>query len=144
MKMTLLRGLLMLDAAILFLLGALLILAPRLIEQSFNFSSLPNAVSYLIGLWGCLFTTTAVGYVMAAADPLRHLVWIQIGIGRGVLECIVGIVYLTQGIVTFRQAGVGIIVAAAIALAYIVLYPRKPRVVAAGIGGSRPATAPPA
>src|SRR5437763_15078295 len=101
MKMTLLRGLLMLDAAILFLLGALLILAPHLIEQAFGFSGLPSAVSYLIGLWGCLFATTAIGYVVAAADPLRHLLWIQLGIGRGALECAVGIVYLAQGIVSF-------------------------------------------
>ena len=140
--MTLLRGLLMLDAAILFLLGALLILAPHLIEQAFGFSGLPAAVSYLIGLWGCLFATTALGYVMAAADPLRHLIWIQIGIGRGALECIVGIVYLAQGVVTARQAGIGILVAAAIALAYVVLYPRKPRLVEGPMGGAQPAAAP--
>jgi len=141
MKMTLLRGLLMLDAAILFLLGALLILAPHLIEQAFGFSGLPSAVSYLIGLWGCLFATTAFGYVMAAADPLRHLIWIQIGIGRGALECVVGIVYLAQGIVTFRQAGLGIIVAAAMAVAYVALYPRKPRLIESGIGGQPAAAA---
>lgn len=144
MKMTLLRGLLMLDAAILFLLGALLILAPHVIEQAFGFSGLPAAVSYLIGLWGCLCATTAFGYVMAAADPLRHLIWIQIGMGRGALECALGIVYLAQGIVTFRQAGIGIIVAAAISLAYVALYPRKPRLVEGGAGGAgaRPATVP--
>jgi hypothetical protein len=144
MKMTLLRGLLMLDAAILFLLGALLLLAPHLIEQAFGFSALPAAVSYLIGLWGCLFATTAIGYVMAAADPLRHLIWIQIGIARGALECIVGIVYLARGTVTPRQAGIGIAAAAAISLAYVVLYPRKPRLIEGGIDGGRPATASPA
>lgn len=142
--MTLLRGLLMLDAAILFLLGALLILAPQVIEQAFGFSGLPTAVSYLIGLWGCLFATTAIGYVMAAADPLRHLIWIQIGIGRGALECILGIVYLAQGVVSMRQAGVGIVVAAAMCLTYVILYPRKPRLVEGGLGAGRPATAPPA
>ena len=143
MKMTLLRGLLMLDAAILFLLGALLILAPHLIEQAFGFSGLPSAVSYLIGLWGCLFATTAVGYVMAAADPLRQLIWIQIGIVRGALECLVGIVYLAQGIVIFRQAGVGIILAAAMAVAYVALYPRKPRMIESGGAGPQSATATP-
>src|SRR4051812_13775704 len=136
MKMTLLRGLLMLDAAILFLLGVLLVLAPRLIEQAFGFSGLPAAVNYLIALWGCLFATIAIGYVMAAADPLRHLIWIQIGIGRGALECVVGIVYLAGGLVTFRQAGVGIIVAAAISLSYLVLYPRKPRLVQGAASGA--------
>lgn len=124
MKLTLLRYLLMLDAAILFLLGALLIFAPRQVEAAFHFSDLPPGVSYLIGLWGCVFATMAIGYVVAATDPLRHVAWVQVGIARGALECILGLVYVTRGIVTFQQAGLGIILAAVITIAYLALYPR--------------------
>jgi hypothetical protein len=67
----------------------------------------------------------AIGYWKAAADPVRHVVWVQVGIARGALECGVGIIYLLRGIVTFRQAGVGTIVAGLLALAYLVLYPRS-------------------
>ena len=52
MKLSLLRYLLMIDAAILFLLGALLILAPGQVERAFHFQDLPPAVGYMIGLWG--------------------------------------------------------------------------------------------
>jgi hypothetical protein len=125
MKLTLLRYLLMLDAAVLFLLGALLIFVPRQVEVAFGFKDLPVAVSYLIGLWGCVFVTLGIGYVVAATQPLRHLVWVQVAIARGALECLLGFVYLARGVVTWQQAAFGIIAAALITVAYIVLYPRS-------------------
>ena len=125
MKLTPLRYLLMLDAAVLFLLGALLIFAPGQVERAFHFQDLPAAVGYMIGLWGCVFATLGIGYVVAATDPLRHVVWVQVGIARGALECILGIVYLARGIVTFQQAGFGVVVAGLMAVAYVALYPRE-------------------
>ena len=124
MKMNLLRYLLLVDAAILFLLGAVLILAPRQVEMAFHFENLPAAVGYLIGLWGCVFATMSLGYSVAATDPVRHIVWIQVGIARGALECLFGIICLARGTITFQQGGFGIIVAALITVAYLALYPR--------------------
>jgi hypothetical protein len=129
MKLSLLRILLRLDAAVLFLLGALLIFAPSQVERVFQFKELPPAVNYLIGMWGCVLATLGIGYFKAASHPLRHVVWVQVGIVRGALECILGLVYLTRGIVTFQQAGMGIIIAGLMTLAYVALYPRKPRLV---------------
>ena len=45
-------------------------------------------------------------------------------IARGALECAVGIVYLLREIVTFRQAGFGIIAAGLFSAAYLYFYPR--------------------
>jgi hypothetical protein len=125
MKLTLLRYLLMIDAAVLFVLGALLICTPRQIEIAFHFQDLPGAVSYLIGLWGCVFLTLGFGYVVAATHPIRHVVWVQVGIARGALECGLGVVYLAQGVVTWQQAAFGIVTAGAITCAYAALYPRR-------------------
>jgi hypothetical protein len=125
MKLNLLRYLLILDAAILFLLGALLIFAPAQIERAFQFKDLPAAVGYMIGMWGCVIVTMGFGYMVAATDPIQHRVWIQVGIARGILESALGIVYLTRGTVTFQQAGTGVIIAGLMALAYIILYPRN-------------------
>lgn len=125
MKLTLLRYLLILDAAVLFLLGALLIFAPAKVQLAFHFQNLPDAVNYMIGLWGCVFATLGWGYVIAATNPLEHRGWIQVGIARGVFECVLGLVYLSRGTVTFQQAGFGIIIAGLMAFAYLVLYPRK-------------------
>src|SRR5207248_11329096 len=122
-----LRILLALDGAVLFLLGALLILAPRHVEAAFHFKDLPEGVCYIIGLWGCVLVTLAMGYAVAAMDPIRHVVWVQVGIARGALECVLGVLYLAWGVVGWQQAGFGIIIAALITLAYIVFYPSKPR-----------------
>lgn len=120
-----LRFLLVLDSAVLFLLGVLFIFLPQQVLLAFHFRDLPVGVSYLIGLWGCVFATLAIGYFFAAVDPVRNIVWIQVGIARGALECLLGVIYVARGIVTFQQAGFGIIVAALITVAYIVLYPRQ-------------------
>ena len=125
MKDNLLRKLLLLDGTVLVVLGALLIVAPKQTEAVFHFGDLPRAVSYIIGLWGCVLATMGLGYGLAAADPRRHIAWVQVGIARGFLECVLGVVYLARGIVTFQQAGFGIAIAAFIALAYIVLYPGR-------------------
>jgi hypothetical protein len=122
-RMQVLRLLLVLDAAVLLFLGALLILAPKSVQLAFHFKDLPAGVSYIIGLWGCVLVTMAAGYAVAATDPLRHLVWVQVGIARGALECVLGVIYLARGIVTWQQAAAGIVVAAAITIAYLVLYP---------------------
>ena len=111
------------------MLGALLIFAPKQIEVLFGFRDLPPAVSYLIGLWGCVLATMAIGYMVAAANPLKHAIWAQVGIARGVSECVLGIFYLAQGIVTSQQAAFGIIAAGFMSIAYLLLYPRKPRAV---------------
>lgn len=115
----------MLDSAVLFLLGAVLIFAPHNVLAAFQFKDLPRAVDYLVTLWGCVFITIAWGYAVAATNPLRHIVWVQVGIARGTLEWVLGLVYWQTGVVTFAQAGFGIVVAAIITVAYLVAYPRK-------------------
>ena len=124
MKLTWLRYLLVLDAALLFLLGGALIFVPRQVEVAFGFKDLPQGVSYMLGLWGCVFITMGAGYVVAAGDPVRHRIWVQVGIARGTLEFLLGLLYLQRGIVSWQQAGFGLIAAAIITIAYILLYPR--------------------
>jgi hypothetical protein len=113
----------------LFLLGLLLILSPKQVELAFHFKDLPEGVNYVMGLWGCILLTMAPGYAVAAMDPVRHVVWVQVGIARGAIECVLGAVYLVRGVVTWQQSGFGIVVAAIITTAYLILYPRGPRVI---------------
>lgn len=125
MKTQGLRILLALDSAVLFLLGSLLLVLPQHVEIAFGFVDLPAGVTYIVALWGCVLLTMAIGYWKAAADPARHIAWVQVGIARGALECGVGIIYLARGIVTFRQAGAGTILAGLVAIAYLIFYPRN-------------------
>lgn len=119
-----LRVLLVTDSAVLLLLGAAFILLPEQVAVVFGFKGLPAGVNYIIGLWGCVLTTMALGYFVAAVNPLRHVVWVQIGIARGALECLLGVIYLARGVVTFQQAGFGIVLCGLMATAYVVFYPR--------------------
>ena len=119
-----LRILLVIDAAVLFLLGLVLIVAPQRVAMVFHFQNLPEGINYLVGLWGCALLTMAAGYLAAAQDPFRHAVWVQVGIARGALECLLSVVYLARGIVIWPQAGTGLVVAALMAAGYAVLYPR--------------------
>jgi hypothetical protein len=125
MKQTILPNLMLLDAALLLLPGISLIFVPARVELVFGFKDLPQGVSYILGLWGCMLATMGLGYVVAAGNPLRHLVWVQMGIARGALECILGAVCLARGVVGIQQAGFGIGIAAFISIAYIITYPRQ-------------------
>ena len=124
MRHGLLRKLLLADGAVLFMLGGLLILLPRYVEAAFRFTTLPIAVDYILALWGCVLLTMSLGYAIASTDPVRHVAWIQIGIARGALEVVVGVVSLARGIVTMQQSVLGIAIAAVITVAYLALYPR--------------------
>jgi hypothetical protein len=128
MKLILLRRLMLLDAAVLILLGLVLAFLPHRIELAFGFKDLPAGVSYILGLWGCALLSLGLGYVAAANNPLRNLSWVQMGIVRGTLECVLGVVSLARGTVSVRQAGFGIVVAAVITLAYLLCYPRVSKV----------------
>ena len=138
MKLSLLKNLLLLDAVVLAMMGVLFIFAPKQVETFFHFTDLPATVAYLIGLWGCVMFSLAAAYAIASRDPIRHRLWIDIGILRALLETIFGGVLMARGVVNFSQAGFGTILAAALAVAYIVLYPRPPRLVAVAPQASEP------
>jgi len=125
MKLTPLRYLLIWDAALLILLGAALIFMPGEVQRVFHFNDRSITVNYILGLWGCGLATLGLGYLVAAKDPLKHLIWVQVGILRGAFECMLGLVYLARGLATFQQAGLGIILAGLICFGYLAFYPRQ-------------------
>ena len=122
--MLMLRLVLLLDAGVLLVLGAGLTAAPGALAAAAGFAALSPAMQFVVGLWGCALVTLGLGYVLAAQDPVRNVSWVQTGIVRGALECLLGVTYLARGEVSFRQAGLGTIIAGLIALAYVVFYPR--------------------
>ena len=111
----------MMDAVVLTGLGVLFITVPRRIEAAFHFQYLPPGVDYLIGLWGCVFATVGLGYALAAVEPRRNVLWVQMGIARGLLEVVFGAMCVFRQMITWEQGRFGIFVAVFIAA----LYPRK-------------------
>jgi len=119
----------MLDGVLLMLLGGCLVFVPTRVEEVFSFKDLPVGVSYILGLWGVALLTMGLGYLVAASNPIRHVVWVQMAIARNVIEGIFGGVCLARGIVSTHQAGFGIGVAIAVTAAYLALYPRNQEMV---------------
>ena len=120
-----LRMLMMMDATVLMLLGLAFICCPAQIEKAFQFENVPRALNFLIGLWGCALLTLGGGYAFAAINPHRHRLWVGIGIARGALEAIFGFWCYAREMVTWKQSGLGILLAAFMSLAYAILYPRQ-------------------
>jgi hypothetical protein len=126
MKLTGIRNVLILDAAILLVVGGALIFMPRKAAEFFHFTDLPGSMNYLLALWGCVLVTLGAAYAIASTNPLRHRLWIQIGIARGVIETLLGIFYLATGAASLAQAGFGTVAAALMAASYALFYPRTP------------------
>ena len=124
MRRTLLRLLLILDAAALFLIGAIFIAFPARALSLFGIPSETANMHFVIGIFGTVYATMGIGYLFAAQNPMRNIAWVQVAIGRGIAESLFSIFCVVQGIATFRQAGFSMIVPALVAVGCIVLYPR--------------------
>jgi len=120
-----LRVLLAADATVLLALGASFMAMPARIGLAFGFYGLAPMECYVIGLWGCALISLGVGCACAAGDPLRNVNWVRAGIVRGALECAFGFIVVGQHMIAWRQAALGTVIAGAIAVAYIALYPRE-------------------
>ncbi len=138
MRRTLLRLLLVLDAAALLLIGAIFIFTPARALQLFGFTDAPANITFIIGTFGTVYATMGIGYIFAAQNPMRNVAWVQVAIARGAAECLFSLYCVFQHIATFRQAGFSIILPALVAIGCLLLYPRpelppgEPEVSAAG------------
>jgi len=131
MKYTLLRALLVFDAAVLLLLGGAFMFVPGRMLILFGFNSVPTGINYVVGLFGVVYATLGIGYALAARSPLRNVAWVQVAIARGTVESLFSLVCVMQGWVSFRQAGFSFVLPGLLAVAYVLLYPR-PKPVAEG------------
>jgi hypothetical protein len=108
-----LRMLMMADGTVLVILGALFILLPRHVEVAFHFDNLAGRVWTISLAFGAAhLRTLGFGYGIVAMDPRRHIVWVQIGIARGLLEVAFGGFCIARGVIHFQQGSFGMIVAA--------------------------------
>jgi hypothetical protein len=120
-----LRVVLAVDAAVLVAFGGAFMVVPGKVLEVFGFHDLPVAVGYIVGLWGCAMISLGIGYALAIGNPARNVNWVRAGIVRGALECMFGFAMVGQQLVTWKQAGLGTILAGIIAAAYLILYPAE-------------------
>ncbi len=125
----LLKVIMLADFAVLLILGALLIFAAepmfRAFHLDFGDGRALGAARYIVGMWGALMATMGLGYYFAAQNVNQSRSWVLAGLARAVIEVIVSIMALAQGLVSFKTAGMGMFLALWFAIAYLVLYPRS-------------------
>ena len=105
------------------LFGLAYIFAPHELGNMLGYEEGPAYVAYmLVGIATC-FISISVFMIIAARDPLRHIHWVKFAILYCILSLVLGLYSIFRGYVDFDQAGMGIIIDAVFAAAFLILYP---------------------
>ena len=105
------------------LFGLAYIFVPRELGTMLGYEQGPAYVPYMLtGLAGC-FISISVFIIVAARDPLRHINWVKFAILYCSLGVVLGLYSIIRGYVDVGQAGMGIIIDGAFAVAFLVFYP---------------------
>ena len=103
--------------------GLALIVVPHQAASMMGFGEIAGFGAYTAALWGAGLLAASVWVIAAGRDPLRHITWVKFVILLSVLRLVVQLYSFVQGSVDFSQAGVGIIIDAVFAAAFLVFYP---------------------
>ena len=125
------RGLkvaLILFGAIEILFGLAFIIAPYQVASMSGLGEIATYVPYFMASLGGCFIAVSVWFIVAGLDPLRHISLVKLAILWSILGVVTGSYSIVRGAVDFNQAGMGIILDAVFAVAFLALYPyRKPQ-----------------
>lgn len=107
------------------LLGLALIFAPHQTASMLGSGEIAASAVYIAALCGLTFIAASVWLIVAGRDPLRHLIWVKFAISWALLGVVVQSYLVAQGVVNFSQAGLGIIIDAVFAVAFLAFYPYR-------------------
>ena len=114
--------------AILILFGLAFIIAPYQAASMSGLGEIATYVPYFMASLGGCFIAVSVWFIVAGLDPLRHTSLVKLAILWSILGVVTGSYSIVRGAVDFSQAGMGIILDAVFAVAFLALYPyRKPQ-----------------
>lgn len=83
--------------------GLTFLLAPTMYPKMVNLQQAPEWVSWMLIFTSARMLGFGVGMFVAAQDPLKHKLWIQIMIGLQIIDWTGTILYITSGAVTLAQ-----------------------------------------
>lgn len=111
-------------AALGILMGLWMIFAPEQLAEMQGYEQGPEYVLYLLASLGVfLIVSKAFIIVAVTRDLLKNILWVQMAIALAIFMVAVGVYSICRGFVTFEQAGVGTIIEAVFAVAFLALYP---------------------
>jgi hypothetical protein len=105
------------------LFGLAFLLAPNLMVAGFGLSLAPVYVQYFLALLGNMYIVTSIFVILAARDPLKHILWVQCAIAGSLMDMIAGLVFIIRGDLPFSQAGSVIIINLILVPALLIFYP---------------------
>ena len=111
--------------AILILSGLAFIIAPYQVASMSGLGKIAAQVPYFMALLGGCFIAVSVWFIVAGLEPLRHISLVKLAILWSSLGVVTGLYSIVQGAVDFSQAGMGIILDAVFAIAFLALYPYR-------------------
>ena len=111
--------------AILILSGLAFIIAPYQVASMSGLGEIAAQVPYFMASLGGCFIAVSVWFIVAGLDPLRHISLVKLAILWSSLGVVTGLYSIVQGAVDFSQAGMGIILDAVFAIAFLALYPYR-------------------
>ena len=110
-------------AVIGILFGLAYIFVPRQLGAMFGYEAGPASVSALAAALGVSFVSACIFLIIAARDPLKHILWVKYAIVFAILMFAAELYSLIIGYIDFSQAGIGIIIHAVFAAALLAFYP---------------------
>jgi hypothetical protein len=110
-------------AAIAILMGLAFVFFPTQLGEMGGYEKGPAWSPYLHAMLGIAFIAIGAFVIVAARDPLRNIMWVQLVITLAILMVAVEVYSLIRGFVTFEQVGMSIIIDAVFAVAFLALYP---------------------
>ena len=110
-------------AAVGILFGLAYIFIPRQLGAMFGHEAGPAFVAALAAALGVSFVSACVFLIIAARDPLKHILWVKFAIVFAILMLAAELSSIIKGNVTLGQAGTTLIIHTIIAAALLAFYP---------------------
>ncbi len=112
-------------SAIVIFMGLVYTFFPDQLLDMGSYEKGSGLVIYLLALLGICYIAAGAFVIVAARDPLRHIMWVQFAITVAILIVVVTAVSIMRGLVTFSQEGMPLIFNAIFAALFLGLYPYK-------------------
>ena len=110
-------------AAIGILLGLGLVFIPGKLLSASGLENVPSYVLWFELIIGIATIVPSFFYILAAQDPLKHIMWVQFAIVWSFFDLIANLYFVFRGIITFNMAGFVIIIDIIFMVALLILYP---------------------
>ncbi|MBX3098865.1 MAG: hypothetical protein KF761_04730 [Salinibacterium sp.] len=125
MRLLALRITLGIIAAFQLAFGSLFLVAPLFYGDLIGLPEAPAWVAWIFGLFGARALAFVVGMVLAIRDPQRYRSWIVAMIVVQVLDGIVTLGLVAQGVLTFAQVSTAGFMPIVFVVALALLFPRR-------------------